>query len=122
MELFWSAFFSDFPAFGLNTLYSVRMRENPGKMQARITSNTDSFYAVHLPQILILLKGFHRKSTVKNNSDYERNYRFFNGNKFKNVLKSIPLENILSKVNLSASSAIRQVFSNLYEKMHTHAY
>ena len=26
--------------------YSVRMRENPGKMRTRITPNTDSFYAV----------------------------------------------------------------------------
>ena len=86
------------------------------------SGNLTSLISDHLPQILILLKGFHRKSTVKNNSDYERNYRFFNGNEFKNVLKSIPLENILSKVNLSASSAIQQVFSNLYEKMHTHAY
>ena len=28
--------------------YSLRMRENPGKMRTRITRNTDSFYAVHL--------------------------------------------------------------------------
>ena len=98
------------------------MRGNPGKMQTRITPNMDTFYAVYISLLQLLLKGFYRKSTVKNNSDYERNYRFFNGNKFKNVLKSIPLENILSKDNLSASSAIRQVFSNLYEKMHTHAY
>ena len=50
-ELFWSAFFPDFPAFGLNTerytTYSVPMRENPGKMLTRITPNTDSFYAVY---------------------------------------------------------------------------
>ena len=26
--------------------YSVRMRENPGKMLTRVTPNTDSFYAV----------------------------------------------------------------------------
>ena len=43
LELFWSAFFPDFPAFGLNTEryfsispYSVRMRENPEKMRTRI--------------------------------------------------------------------------------------
>ena len=52
MELFWSAFFLDFLAFVLNTerygvpIYSVGMRENPGKMRTRITPNTDSFYAV----------------------------------------------------------------------------
>ena len=50
-ELFWSAFFLYFPlAFGLNTEnispYSVRMRENVGKMRTRITQNTDTFYAV----------------------------------------------------------------------------
>ena len=28
------------------TPYSVRMRENPGKMRTRIYPNTDSFYAV----------------------------------------------------------------------------
>ena len=55
-ELFWSAFFPHFPAFGLNTErygvigsispYSVRTRENAGKMRTRITPNTDSLYAV----------------------------------------------------------------------------
>ena len=46
-ELFWSAFFPDFPAFSLSiSPYSVRMRENPGKMRTRTTPNTSSFYAV----------------------------------------------------------------------------
>ena len=51
-ESFWSAFFPDFSAFGLNTErhgispYSVQMQENVGKMWTRITSNTDIFYAV----------------------------------------------------------------------------
>ena len=49
-ELFWSAFFSHFPAFGLNTErcspYSVRMKENAGKMRTRITPDTETFYAV----------------------------------------------------------------------------
>ena len=65
-ELFWSAFFSHFSAFGLNTErycvslriqseygeilrispYSVRMRKNVGKMRPRITPNTDTFYVV----------------------------------------------------------------------------
>ena len=30
--------------------YSVRMRENAGKMRARITPNTDTFYVVKLRQ------------------------------------------------------------------------
>ena len=48
-ELFWFAFFLHFPAFRLNTErypYSVRMRENAGKMRARIIPNTDTFYVV----------------------------------------------------------------------------
>ena len=49
-ELFWSAFFPHFPAFGLNAEryapYSIRMWENAGKMRTRITPNTDSFYVV----------------------------------------------------------------------------
>ena len=36
-----------FPAFScIRTLYSVRMRENAGKMRNRITPNTDAFYTV----------------------------------------------------------------------------
>ena len=47
-ELFWSAFFPHFPAFGLNTSispYSVRMQKNAVKMLTGITPNTESFYA-----------------------------------------------------------------------------
>ena len=44
-ELFWSALFPHFSAFGLNT-YSVQMRENARKMRTRITPNTDTFYSV----------------------------------------------------------------------------
>ena len=56
-ELFWFAFFPHFPVCGLNTEryspYSVRMRENTGKMQTRITPNTDSFYALTISTISI---------------------------------------------------------------------
>ena len=46
-ELFWSSFFPHFPTFGLNTeRYSVRMRENAGKMRTRITPNTENFCAM----------------------------------------------------------------------------
>ena len=52
-ELFWSAFFPHFPAFGLNTeTYEVSLRIQSecgkirGKMRTRITLNTDTFYAV----------------------------------------------------------------------------
>ena len=47
--LFWSTFFPDFSDLDcIRSIspYSVRMRENPGKMWTRISPNTDSFYAV----------------------------------------------------------------------------
>ena len=48
-ELFWSAFFPHFPAFGLNTeRLSLRIQENARKVRTRITSNTDTFYAVYV--------------------------------------------------------------------------
>ena len=38
-----------FPAFSrIISPYSVRMRENAGKMRTRITPNTDTFYAVQI--------------------------------------------------------------------------
>ena len=48
LELFLSTFFQHFPAFGLTTEtdYSVRIRQNVGKMGTRIIPNTDTFYAV----------------------------------------------------------------------------
>ena len=48
-ELFWSAFFSYFPAFGLNTKrygVSLRIQSKCKKMRTRIIPNTDTFYAV----------------------------------------------------------------------------
>ena len=43
-ELFWSVCISP---------YSVRMRENPGKMRTRITPNTNSFYTVQIIHFVI---------------------------------------------------------------------
>ena len=48
-ELFWSSLFPHFPHLDwIRSIspYSVRMRENAGKMRIRVTLNTDSFYAV----------------------------------------------------------------------------
>ena len=48
-ELFWSSLFPHFPHLDwIRSIspYSVRMRENEGKMRIRVTLNTDSFYAV----------------------------------------------------------------------------
>ena len=59
--------------------------------------NLTSLISDHLPQ-LVILKNFHRNSTVTNNIVYERNYRFFNENEFKNDLRNISHKNILSQV------------------------
>ena len=61
--------------------------------------NWTSLMSDHLAHLLIL-KDFHRKPTLTNNIVYKRNYRFFNDNDFKNDLKSIPWENILSQANV----------------------
>ena len=48
-KLFWSAFFPHFPVFGLNTEryeVSLRIQSKCGKMETRITPNTDPFCAV----------------------------------------------------------------------------
>ena len=58
---------------------------------------------------------------VTDNIVYERNYRFFNYNGFKNDLKSIPWENILSQVNLSASSAFDLFFKQISTLLDEHA-
>ena len=60
-ELFWSTFFLDFPAFGLNTEkcgVSLRIQFEYGKMRekcgrenaGKITLHTDSFYNVRQPE------------------------------------------------------------------------
>ena len=47
-ELFWSAFFTDFPAFGLNTerYYLSVFSPNAGKYRPEITPYLDIFHAV----------------------------------------------------------------------------
>ena len=74
----------------------------------------------HLHQLLIL-KYFDPNSTVTNNIVYERNSGFFNDNKFKNNLKSIPWENTLSQVNLSVSSAFDLLFKQINTLLDEHA-
>ena len=65
-ELFWSAFFPHFCAFGLNTErspYSVRMRENAGKMRTRITPNTETFYAgIAFKKMVVSICSFKKQS------------------------------------------------------------
>ena len=66
------------------------------------------------------LKDFHCKSAGANNIIYERNYWFFNNNEFKNDLQSIPCQNILSQVNLSASSAFGMFFKQINTLLDEH--
>ena len=42
-----------FPAFGLDYGVSLRIQSEYGKIQTRITLNTDNFYAVHFEQIFL---------------------------------------------------------------------
>ena len=48
-EVFWSAFFPHFPAFGLDTreIPPPVFSPSAGKTRTRITSNTDTFYPVY---------------------------------------------------------------------------
>ena len=69
MELFWSAFFPHFPAFGLNT-DSVRMGKNVGKLRTSITPNTNPFNAVLVSTIkeyqLKLVKNIEPRFNTRN--------------------------------------------------------
>ena len=50
MELFWSAFLPDFPAFGVDTedtVYLSVFSPDGGKCEENPDENTDSFYAVY---------------------------------------------------------------------------
>ena len=69
----------------------------------------------------LILKDFHRKSTVTNNIVYGRNYWFFNDNEFKNDLKSISWENTLSQINLSAISVFGLFFKQINTLLDEHA-
>ena len=52
---------------------------------------------------------------------YERNYWLFDDNEFKKDLKSIPWENTLSQVNLSASSTCDLFFKQIKTLLDEHA-
>ena len=53
--------------------------------------------------LFLILKNFHCKSLTGNSDAFEQNYHYFNDHKFKNDLKVIPWNNILSQNNLAAS-------------------
>ena len=52
-ELFWSAFSSHFPILLRISSYSVRMRENAGKMRTRITPNTAVPFTPTNPYLIV---------------------------------------------------------------------
>ena len=56
------------PYFSRIFLYSLRMRENAGKMRTRITPNTDTFYA----EWISLFSNSSRISTTASRLSYER--------------------------------------------------
>ena len=65
------------------------------------SGNLTSQISDHLPQFLIL-KDFYRKTLINsNNNIFERHYRFFSHDEFKNDLKDIPWDNILSSDDIS---------------------
>ena len=116
--------------FAPHILQPTRLTKNSKTLNDNIFLNSIEFETFsrnltspisdHLPQLLIL-KDFHRKSTVTNNIVYASNYQFFNDNEFKNHLKNIPWENILSQVNLSASSAFDLFFKQTNTLLDEHA-
>ena len=58
----------------------------------------------HLLQFSIL-KDFFHQTLINSNNIFEQNYRFFNHDEFKNDLKEIPWDNILSSDDTSVSLA-----------------
>ena len=65
-ELFWSAFCPHFPILLRISPYSVRMRENAGKMRTRITPNTACHLLLQtLPHCTSFLERF-----AENNEEY----------------------------------------------------
>ena len=67
------------------------------------SDNLISQISDYFPQFLIL-KDFYHKTLINSNNVFERNYRFFSHDEFKNELKNIPWDNISSD-DISASLA-----------------
>ena len=59
--------------------YSVQMLENPGRMRARITPNTDSFHAVHLTFFLTFQLFLHKPIPFIFLSMFLENLDYFRG-------------------------------------------
>ena len=83
------------------------------------SGNLTSQISDHLPQILILKYFYHK--TLINSNVFERNYRFFNHDEFKNDLKDISWDNILSSDDISASLAFDLFFARVNTLLDEHA-
>ena len=73
----------------------------------------------HLPQFLIL-KDFYHETLINSNNTFERNYRFFNYDEFKNNLKDIPWDNILSSDDITATLAFDLFFARVNKLLGAH--
>ena len=58
---------------------------------------------------------------INSNNVFEQNYRFFNHDEFKNDLKDIPWDNILSSDDISASLAFHYFFVRVNTLLDEHA-
>ena len=83
------------------------------------SGNLTSHISDHLRQFLIL-KDFYHKILINSNDVFERNYRFFNHDKFKNDLKDIPW-NVLSSDDIWASLAFDLFFARVNPLLDEHA-
>ena len=68
----------------------------------------------------VMHKDFLRKPPSTQNDSFKHNYKFFNNDEFKNDLKNIPWQNIVSENNVSASIAFDIFSTRLVLKLHTH--
>ena len=74
----------------------------------------------HLLQFVII-KDLLRKSPSNQSDSFERNYNFFNDDEFKNGLKNIFWQDILSQNNISASMAFNFFFEQVSAFFDKHA-
>ena len=74
----------------------------------------------HLLQFSIL-KDFYHQTLINSNNVFERNYRFFNHDEFKNDLKDNPWDNILSSDDTSVSLAFDLFLTRVNTLLDEHA-
>ena len=83
------------------------------------SGNISSQICGHLP-LFSILKDFHHKTLINSINVFDRNYRFFNHDEFKNGLKDIPWDNILSSDDISGSLAFNLFFPRVNTLLDEH--